>query len=187
MVDFSTQAFTDGVVPVAGANVAVDAADETLCTNAFAAADLRGFQRVANGRRDIGAYEADWRGKYAQKLGGGSGFAVTSADEQVVLEEGSPLTVRDGTLAAEWTNTSGKPRRYGCGVAVTGTGTLAVTLNGEPFATVAAADGAQHLEFKNALALNSLEFTYTPGENDSGWAVLSDLTRETGGLKLNIR
>ena len=52
---------------------------------------------------------------------------------------------------------------------------------------MAAADGAQHLEFKNALALNSLEFTYTPGENDSGWAVLSDLTRETGGLKLNIR
>lgn len=187
-IDTNTQQFEADGTPKFGANVCIDAGDASLNTNVLGNVDLRGFQRVMNGRMDIGCFEADWRGNYAQALAGGrSGFAVTSADEQVVLEEGSPLVVKDGTLAAEWTNTSGKPRLYGCGVSVTGAGTLAVTLNGEPLATVAAADGAQHLEFKNALALNSLEFTYTPGENDSGWAVLSDLTRETGGLKLNIR
>ena len=187
-IDTNTQLFEADGTPKFGANACIDAGDASLNTNVLGNVDLNGFQRVMNGRMDIGCFEADWRGNYGQALTGGtSGFSVTSADEQVVLEEGSPLTVRDGTLAAEWTNTSGKPRRYGCGVAVTGTGTLAVTLNGEPFATVAAADGAQHLEFKNAAALNSLEFTYTPGENDSGWAVLSGLTRETGGLKLNIR
>ena len=187
-IDTNTQRFEADGTPKFGATAAIDAGDASLNTNVLGNVDLRGFQRVMNGRMDIGCFEADWRGNYEQALAGGrSGFAVTAADPQVVLEDGSPLTVRDGTLAAEWTNTSGKPRLYGCGVAVTGTGTRAVTLNGEPFATVVAADGAQRLEFKNATALNSLEFTYTPGENDSGWAVLSDLTRETGGLKLNFR
>ena len=187
-IDTNTQLFEADGTPKFGANACIDAGNASLNTNVLGNVDLNGFQRLMNGRMDIGCFEADWRGNYAQALAGGrSGFAVTSADPQVVLEDGAPLTVRDGTLAAEWTKTSGKPRRYGCGVAVTDTGTLAVTLNGEPFATVAAADGAQHLEFKNAAALNSLEFTYTPGENDSGWAVLSGLTRESGGLKLNIR
>ena len=150
--------------------------------------DLRGFQRVMNGRMDIGCFEADWRGNYEQALAGGrSGFAVTAADEQVVLEEGSPLTVRDGTLAAEWTNTSGKPRLYGCGVAVTGTGTLTATLNGEPFATVVAADGAKRLEFRSAAAANVLSFTYEPGENDDGWTVLSGFTRGSTVFAINFR
>ena len=145
------QEFTDGV-PVIGANVCVDAGDASLNTNALGTVDLNGCARVRNGRMDIGCFEADWCGKYSQKLSGRKSFAVVAADSQVVLEEGADLTIRSGMLAAEWTNAAGRMRTYGCGVEVTGNGVLSVTLNGEAFATVVRTDGAQRLEFSNAAA-----------------------------------
>ena len=186
IADSSGQEFADGV-PVIGANVCVDAGDASLNTNALGAVDLNGCARVRNGRMDIGCFEADWCGKYSQKLSGRKSFAVVAADSQVVLEEGADLTIRSGMLAAEWTNTAERTRTYGCGVEVTGSGVLSVTLNGEAFATLARTDGAQRLEFSNDAATNSLVFTYTPSEDDGGWAILKEFSFQGGGFVMTLK
>lgn len=185
IVDFATQTFADGV-PVPGANVAVDAAEESLCTNAFSAVDLRGFPRVSNGRRDIGAFEADWRPVYADILGASRWLEVTSADSHVVAGVDC-VAISDGSLSALISNPSGRNVTYSIPVSVTGSGTLTVTCGGGTLGTVTLSDGLKELEFASAAAELSLVFRYAPGENDSGCAVINSITRSGMGFMFLVR
>ena len=131
VVDFAAQQFEERAIPVAGANAAVDAADESLCPGLYAETDLRGFQRKMNGRIDIGAYEADWRGRYASALcSANNALVVESASPEVVLAE-NELKIPSGGVEGWWHNATGKNVLCVIPVRVTGGGVLTVTLDGE--------------------------------------------------------
>ena len=114
-------------MPVVGSNVAIDKADASLdkfdeTTDAF------GGQRVYNGALDVGAVEADWRGRYGKDIGG-RGLSVTNASPEVE-EVAATRNVRlaAGTsLSALWNNGLDKERRY----------TITLTLEADSVATVA--------------------------------------------------
>ena len=188
VVDFGSQRFVDGCVPVAGANAAVDAADETLCTNLYTKADLRGFQRVMNGRRDIGAYEADWRGVFARTLNPSANALTVDAASPHVVKDGGALAIRSGTLAITWRNTTGKGMLYRMPARVTGGGTLRVTHGGELFGTVRKGDGEVAFSHICEDAAGSFAFSYEPGEADDGCAIIGGFERSRmAGFVFTVR
>lgn len=188
MVDFDTQEFIDGVIPVAGANAAVDAADGSLSGSVYSDTDLRGFQRVMNGRRDIGAYEADWRGHYASTLCSVANALEIDAASPGVVKEGATVTIRSGSLEGTWYNATGKNVLCDMPVHVTGNGVLTVTLDGETLGTVTSSDGQARIAFTDKAPERSLVFTYVPGENDEGKAVIGGFTRSRlAGLVFTVR
>ena len=79
----------------------------------------------------------------------------------------------DGTLALNWASGTGRGKRYQFDVSVSGTGTLTVLLNGEPYRIYTAASGAVSDAIVSDAASFTLEFAYTPGTNDNGGATLS--------------
>lgn len=187
-VDFSSELFMGEAIPVAGANAAVDAADESLCTNLYSQTDLRGFQRVMNGRRDIGAYEADWRSVYATTLCSSPNALVVESATPDVVKDGSVLKVKCGSLKAVWSNTTGKNVLCEIPVQVTGTGLLTVKLDDEVLGTVDASDGVVNLSFVNKIEYQRLDFSYSPGEMDGGCAVIGGFTRNRlAGFVFTVR
>ena len=83
----------DGYRPVIGRNVCIDSgADDVL--SALGDRDLFGGQRVYNGRLDIGAVEADWRGRYGRDIG--SRMEVLSASPAVFEQTDGTVRVPDG-------------------------------------------------------------------------------------------
>lgn len=168
----------DGV-PVIGANLAaVDRGDASLLKDIiWTDVDLRGEQRVLNGRMDIGCFEADWRPRYAKDLHGGRRLTV-GAVSPAVKEENGIVTIPSGSLAATLTGDPAKDKLVR--VRVTGNGTLDIVLNGALFASVTAADEIKDLRFANGLAENALTFTYRPGAEDAGCAELLRVSEESG-------
>jgi hypothetical protein len=187
-VDFTSQQFVDGVIPVAGANAAVDAADESLCPGLYAETDLRGFQRKMNGRIDIGAYEADWRGVYASALcSANNALVVESASPEVVLAE-NELKIPSGGVEGWWHNATGKNVLCVIPVRVTGGGVLTVTLDGEKLGSASATDGEVNFSFMNKEELQRLVIAYVPAENDEGAAFVGRFTRSRlAGLVFSVR
>ena len=166
----------DGV-PLAG-SVAIDAGDVSYLPETLGDTDLAGGQRVYNGAMDIGCFEFDWRPKYAANLG--KGVTVASASPEVFEGAGGVVTLPSGSLEAGWSNATGRNRGYVGNVQVTGTGTLDIMHNGESFRTVTSADGPQSFRLYSSLALEQLTFSYTPGENDEGAALLSSFAVDDG-------
>jgi hypothetical protein len=180
------QEFDKNGVPVAGANSAVDNGDASQGLEYPGNTDLRGFQRVMNGAMDIGCYEADWRGVYADILSGSRRFTVTTASAQVTSAENS-VEIASGSLACEWGNDTGRTVTYSFNIQVVGSGELSVILNGEKIATVTGS-AAQTFTYSNKLAKNAFKFTYVPAEGEEpGKAVLSAFTRTTGCFVISIR
>jgi hypothetical protein len=187
-VDFTSQQFVDGVIPVAGANAAVDAADESLCPGLYTETDLRGFQRKMNGRIDIGAYEADWRGVYAMTLCSAPNALTVESASSNVVKDGDVLKINSGSIAATWRNATGKNVQCVIPVQVTGGGVLTVTLDDEELGSVSAADGEVRLSFMNKLESQRLVFAYTPAENVGGAAFVGRFTRSRlAGLVFSLR
>lgn len=101
--------------------------------------DLSGFQRMMNGKIDVGALEADWRGEYAKLLDGfGNRINVTSATSDVTTNDVnsvSSVALVDGeSISLEWWNAEPFARRSGKAY-VTGEGMLTILRNGVEFAT----------------------------------------------------
>jgi hypothetical protein len=188
LVDFTEQSFIDGVIPVAGANDAVDKADESLATNLYSKTDLRGFQRVMNGRLDIGAYEADWRESYAAALFPNANLlSVESASRDVALVDGV-LTIPCGKLEATWRNPTGRNVLCTMPVRVVGSGELTVMLDGETLGVVRESDGDVSLSFVGKEDRCAVSFSYEPGDGDVGYAVLGAFVRSRmNGLVFTVR
>ena len=107
--------------------------------------DVYGGQRIYNGTIDIGAVEGDWRPMFAKLLDGkGIRINVTAADPGVssnYVGDATAVSLHEGEeLAFAWSMSKRSAPRRGK-VQVTGTGMLALTHNGETFATFTAADG----------------------------------------------
>lgn len=149
--------------------------------------DCAANPRVLNGGHlDVGAYEFDWRKRYAKDVGlrGQSTFSevspdvVEDADGKVEITNGCAAVVR--WVAKSGVETLSERRKRFVTVQVAGEGTLTVLLNGEPFATVAETDEPVELAFENDLATNELSFAFE-GE---GAARLLDFRSPVGMLML---
>ena len=92
--------------PIVGSNVAVDAGSLERVTNPVGETDFSGAQRIYNGRIDVGAFEADWRVRYAADLTGKRvqrRLVVAKASPNVVeSEQGSVKIYPEQSLDAEW-------------------------------------------------------------------------------------
>ena len=119
----------DGYRPVIGQNACVDAGTDDVLP-ALGDCDLLGGQRVYNGRIDIGALEADWRGRYASDISkrmtvlSATSAVVEQPDASVRLPAGASL---EGVLAKR------AERRYVIVLRfrVSEGGSAKLTLNGE--------------------------------------------------------
>ena len=141
--------------------------------------DLHGGQRVYNGRTDVGAVEVDWRPQYAVELGA-RGFTVTAAAPDVVRQDQGVVAIAKGALAGTWTNPRApKPATF-CGQAeVMGTGTLTIAWGADTL-VYTAADGAQIFTIQSSAPATDVTFTYVPGADDTGAALLSGFVRRVG-------
>jgi hypothetical protein len=93
---------------------------------------------MMNGKIDVGALEADWRGEYAKLLdGAGKRIVVESAAPGIVTNDFSgimSLSLHDGeALEFVWWSDMPKAKRKGT-VSVTGEGTLILKRNGVEYA-----------------------------------------------------
>ena len=165
--------------PVAGANDAVDAGDESLWT--LGAMDAAGNPRVTNGRMDIGCYEANWLPRYSTDLLARGQLTVTNATRNV-REIGAEIFLPDGRLDATLVGVSGN---FTLPIRITGNGTLSVAIDG---VTVDYAGPREVFPFDRRfdIGTHALSFVYTPGENDAGGAYLSRFARNDG-LKIIFR
>lgn len=176
-------------VPFIGANAAIDAGDVARRSALCGGTDAAGNPRVSNAQMDIGCYEADWRPRYSTDLAPRR-LTVTEASAEVYEGDGAKsVVIPQGSVTLEWANPSGMTSGTNqFDAQVSGTGTLAILLNGEPFATLTSADGLKTLTVAlSALPVNELVFTYTPGENDTGAAEISNFVGARKGMMLIVR
>jgi len=133
--------------------------------------DFAGGQRVYNGRRDIGAGEADWRPQYAVTLGVKGRSRVTTATTSVV-ETAAGVTLADAQeLAVSLRNTMNREVDCEWQVTVPNGGTLTATVNGVT-TTVPSGTFAHKIQ----VGANDVSFAYA-GE---GTAVLRHFRRLIG-------
>ena len=107
----------------------------TEAAAALSKTDLAGNQRVYNGAIDMGAFEYDWRGDFAQTLKR-SQVSVVSAGEGVVTNDVKSLSVPSGaSIEIDWSiERDGQHTFYAVADSV---GTVTVTCDGEALAPTA--------------------------------------------------
>lgn len=159
--------------PIAGRNVACDIADAEVGDNLDEKLmdiymSLR--SRANNGNRlDAGALEADWRGRYAEDVGGYR-FSVSAADNSVEESRNRTVLVPDGaTLSGGWSNGSGRSRTYLVRFKVPEGGALSVDVDGsaETFS-----EGLHEFRFVSDLADVPVRFASVGGTSEimrGGW------------------
>jgi hypothetical protein len=153
---------------ISATSCAIDFGSASYISQKLSDIDIIGSQRIYNGRVDAGAYEFDWRGKYADTILP-KRCTVGKASPEVVQGEAKVLVT--GTLDTEIVG-PGTGRRYQVEipVKVTGTGTLTVEKGDETVATFTAFDGEQIFAYKSMNNSETFSFVYTPGESDNGCA-----------------
>lgn len=183
--------------PIPGLCAAVDVGSEALLTD-FSATDasaqrflpyasdrdLSGAPRITNGSLDPGALEANWLPQYAKTLGGArTKIVVDEAGSRVVDDGSGKITIPDGeSLALTWGDATMRGVRKAT-VRVTGAGTLTVTVGGEPYASLTAADGEQTFSF---LSKNLSAYDFGFAFAGEGSATLSGFDF-VGGMMITIR
>ena len=120
--------------PIAGRNVACDIADAEVgdgLDKKLMDIYMSLRSRANNGNRlDAGALEADWRGRYAEDVGGYR-FSVSAADNSVEESRNRTVLVPDGaTLSGGWNNGSGRSRTYLVRFKVPESGALSIDVDG---------------------------------------------------------
>ncbi|MBQ6008590.1 MAG: hypothetical protein IJL17_08620 [Kiritimatiellae bacterium] len=160
-------------------SAAIDASNfEYALTNLTGETGLNGVRRGLGGGVDAGAFEFDWLPRFAQDLGP-KNLVVTEVDN-AVFENGDGLVeIPSGSLALTWTPAPRQNMNCPCSfqVNVTGTGTLTVMKDGEAFGTYA--QGVHDVTFSGSGAM-AFTFSYEPGANDEGGAVLSNFFASIG-------
>ena len=158
--------------PIPFRNAAVDAGSAALLTD-FSATDtakrflpyasdfdLSGKPRLTNGSLDAGALEANWLPQYAKTLGGANPKLVVDSASSNVVDRGTGSVAIPGgeSLSLTWGDASLRGAREG-EISVTGEGTLTMTIGGEPYATITAADGVRKFRF-NPGTLSAFDFGF---------------------------
>jgi hypothetical protein len=163
----------------------VDAGSLELVTNPVGETDFSGAQRIYNGRLDIGAFEADWRGVYAKDLAPRR-LIVTQASENVEESDEKTVVVPAGErLEAEWGGSS-DGRAVFCTLKanVAAGATLKVWLNESELASIAGDGTEKTVEFTSDCAENRLRFECG---GETGVAELYAFRRYAGGAQIFVR
>lgn len=152
-------------VPLAG-SPAIDAGDNALAPAALLASrDQAGTRRVLNSTIDIGAYEYDWGIPWGAAIGNRH-LVIDDMPSDASLS-GNAFSFGGSAVPVAMTwDKGGSDAAYTFTAQVTGAGTLTVTANGEPVATLTAANGSKALSFTSALDSNALLFAYDGAETD---------------------
>ena len=171
-------------IPLAG-SPAVDAGDNALASAELTAGcDGAGVRRVLNAVIDLGAYEYDWGAPWGRAIGGGRRLAIVDMPSSAAIV-GNRLVFVDGTVKMIW-NRGGAGDMYSYRVNVTGSGALAVVVDGETVGTFTALDGARELRFSSNLPAHALSFTYVPGADDVGGAEMYGFVH-VSGIQIIVR
>ena len=171
-------ALDDDWRPVIGANVGIDQADASLSDIALIGdTDLGGAQAIMNGAPDIGAFEADWRARYAADIGGGC--TVPTVAPEVYENAAGHVFLPTGALTASFAATAKQTRRT-LAFAVTGSGTFSVSVNGAVVGEFTASAAQQNCTFVLPAAGGTIALAYAPGENDADGAEILSCARLTG-------
>ena len=136
--------------------------DQGLATDGCGETDVYSGQRIYNGRVDIGAVEADWRGQYASDIARKPAFSVTAVSPEVEESAGVVQLPEGASFVAQWTNAGSSSIPYSVVLRLAAGSSATVTLNGETLA-VCDTEGLHELKFDNALAVNELRFACTAG------------------------
>lgn len=156
-------------------NAVIDKGADSYRDVYFPETDCGGVPRILNGGRfDIGALEYDWRVDYGKLLGGR--VTVTDVTSNVVAADDG-VVVPEGALALDWAS-KGYPLTFKA--QVTGGGTLTVTKDGEPFATLTETDEPQAFRVTEPSDVSAFAFAFS----GDGSAKLSGFRREVGMLLL---
>ncbi len=173
----SDLAVDEGLVPVIGANAAVDAADgDAYDAATWGDRDVYGSPRQANGRRlDVGAVEADWRPAYSAAVG--RRFKVTAADPAVELVADGVKIPAGASLAATVGRADRANGAYVLKATVEDGATCAVAQDGDAAAPLAS--GANEVRYATG-ATGLSDFVFSA--DALGSTVLSSLKADTGAL-----
>jgi len=166
-------------VPIAGKNPACDEGDLELWKTAMEAAastegyliDAAGQPRIANAAIDIGCYEADWKSRYALKLGRRRCLTFTEASPLAHEETNGEVFLPTGALVGQLTVQADAD--YTFPVRMTGTGTLTVTIGSETQTFTGPSDEVTFGGTWTAAATLPISISYEPGTDDAGGAYLA--------------
>lgn len=156
-------------------NAVIDVGSSACLSEYLPETDCGGVPRILNGGRiDVGAMEYDWRVDYGKLLGGR--VTVTDVTSNVVAADDG-VVVPEGALALDWAS---KGNSLTFKAQVTGGGTLTVTKDGEPFATLTETDEPQAFRVAEPSDVSAFAFAFS----GDGSAKLSGFRREVGMLLL---
>ena len=166
----------------------IDVGENLLYTNVQAnagAADMSGGQRIYNRTIDIGAYEYDWRGDFAEALRNPRrALAVTAASENVTTNAADGVTLSDGdSLSVAWEHAGDRTHDFSFVVEVSGEGVLTYSVAGGEPVEVAAGGEPRTVEIKDVSGTLDVRFDFA-GE---GSAVVSQFKRSGYGLMLMLK
>lgn len=134
--------------------------------------DLFGGQRVYNRVQDIGARDADWRGKYAKDIARRN-LAVTEASPETAENADGKVEIAKGDVRLVWRN----PRTADADQAkmsfeVKGNGTLTLEIDGVT-TTYTRTDGVVTVPCElKAKSEKEIVFSYAPAADDTAGAVI---------------
>lgn len=153
--------------------------DESQCGTE----DLHGHGLLSNNGFDIGAFQSDWRGYYARRIGGRT-LACTAVSPTAYWTDGG-LRLGDGDsaeFALKEPVTPGDPVVLRTQAAVSGTGTLTVETDaGAVDYTADDSPVSYETEFTSGVARHRFAFADQAGE---GFALVSRLKKNSGMLLL---
>ena len=166
----------------------IDVGENLLYTNVQTKAgttDKSGGQRVYNRTIDIGAYEYDWRGDFAEALRNPRrALAVTAASENVTTNAADGVTLSGGdSLSVEWEHADYKTHDFSFVVSVSGEGTFTYAVAGGEPVEVAATGEPQTIEIRDVSGTLDVRLDFT----GAGRAAVSQFKRGGYGLSLIIR
>lgn len=146
--------------------------------------DFAGGQRVYNGVQDVGAGEADWRGRFGRDIGR---RVVVGTASPTVIENEQLVDITDGEMELVWMNPTGDDKTNAeMTFEVKGNGTLTLTI-GDMTETYAKANGKVVRScILPAQSETAVRFSYEAAEGDTTGAVIGPF-KAPAGLLMFVR
>ena len=161
----------------------IDAGSNLLYSAISGEIDHAKGQRIYNGTIDIGAFEYDWRGEFAEELSHSRRFTVVEATSNVTKDAGSIAFLDGNTVSIEWSWPNGSSRDVSFELSVSGEGVFSYSLGGGEPVAVDCTGGKTAVVLKSVTSPMNLKMEFS----GSGTALVSSFIRSDNGMKLVVR
>ena len=161
----------------------IDAGSNLLYSAISGEIDHAKGQRIYNGTIDIGAFEYDWRGEFAEALSRSRRFTVVEATSNVTKDAGSIAFLDGETVSIEWSWSNGSSRDVSFEVSVSGEGVFSYSLGGGEPVALDCTGGKTEVVLKSVTSPMNLKMEFS----GSGTALVSSFIRSDNGMKLVVR